>query len=40
MVIKQEKQERCYKCKKMITVREYEGLEGSWYTDHHCEGKK
>jgi len=34
MIIKATKQVKCKTCKKKITLREYEGLEGSWYTDH------
>ncbi len=37
MVIKSTKKVNCEGCGEEITLREYEGLEGGWYTDHFCE---
>jgi len=34
MIILREKQVICDQCNTLILVREYEGLEGAWYTDH------
>ena len=38
MVIKRETiEEKCQYCGRgPITLREYVGLEGAWYTDHQC----
>ena len=37
MKILKSESEKCRDCGKLITLHEYEGLEGAWYTDHHCE---
>ena len=31
-----EQQHTC-ECGEAITLREYAGMEGGWYSDHHCE---
>jgi len=37
MIVKTEIQEKCaYGCGETITIREYIGLEGAWYSDHSC----
>lgn len=40
VVIKEAKKVECDFCKKGITIREYVGLEGIWWTDHHCEEQR
>lgn len=35
MVVKATKQQKC-ECGEVITLREYVGMEGGWYSDHHC----
>jgi hypothetical protein len=36
MIVKKQEEETCRDCGEKITLREYVGLEGAWYTDHRC----
>jgi hypothetical protein len=36
MVIKTTKQVQCEDYNELITLHEYIGLEGAWYTEHWC----
>lgn len=37
MMLKATKFVKCRDCKAKIELHEYFGLEGGWYTSHHCE---
>ena len=36
MVITTEEQEPCNGCGEVITIRQYEGMPGRWWTEHVC----
>ena len=37
MIVKKQQITNCVDCGTEVTVREYFGLEGAWYSDHSCQ---
>lgn len=40
MLVKTEDKAFCQYCQETIILREYEGMEGKWFTDHICSSEK
>lgn len=40
MIVANTQKTTCKRCNEVITLYEYKGLEGGWYSDHRCAIKE